>query len=200
MKRMLAVLGVLVIGLFPAVPVDAGWQSGAAPAAQAPPAPPPTVKVGEPMPDFSLPYLEPAPDGGRPQSKTAKLSDFKGKQVVVLAFFPAAFSPGWTTEMSRYRDNYAQFNANNAAVFGVSVDSTWANLAFREQMKVDFPLLSDSRKDYSKALGILDENSGFARRFTFVVDDQGILRHIDSGQAALDPTGAVGACSLLKKK
>jgi hypothetical protein len=94
MKRTLAVLGVLVIGLFPAVPVDAGWQSGAAPAAQAPPPPPPTVKVGEPMPDFSLPYLEPAPDGGRPQSKTAKLSDFKGKQVVVLAFFPAAFSPG----------------------------------------------------------------------------------------------------------
>jgi peroxiredoxin len=52
------------------------------------------VKVGEPMPDFTLPYLEPAPPGGRPQSKTAKLSDFKGKQVVVLAFFPAAFSPG----------------------------------------------------------------------------------------------------------
>ena len=102
--------------------------------------------------------------------------------------------------MSRYRDNYAQFNANNAAVFGVSVDSTWANLAFREQMKLDFPLLSDSRKEYSRQLGILDDTSGFARRFTFVVDDQGILRHIDSGQAALDPAGAVGACSLLKKQ
>ena len=95
MKRALAVLGVLALGLTPAVPVAASWQSGSAPAAQAPPpAPPPSVKVGEPMPDFSLPYLEPAPDGGRPQSKTAKLSDFKGKQVVVLAFFPAAFSPG----------------------------------------------------------------------------------------------------------
>ena len=46
------------------------------------------------MPEFSLNYLEPAPDGGRPTTKTAKLSDFKGKQVVVLAFFPAAFSPG----------------------------------------------------------------------------------------------------------
>jgi peroxiredoxin len=102
--------------------------------------------------------------------------------------------------MSRYRDNYAQFNANSAAVFGVSVDSTWANLAFRQQMKLDFPLLSDSKKDYTRQLGILDENSGFARRFTFVVDDQGILRHIDAAQAALDPAGAVGACSLLKKK
>lgn len=102
--------------------------------------------------------------------------------------------------MSRYRDNYSQFNAVNAAVFGVSVDSTWANLAFRQQMKLDFPLLSDSKKEYSRQLGILDDNSGFARRFTFVVDDQGILRHIDSGQAALDPATAVGACSLLKKK
>jgi peroxiredoxin len=102
--------------------------------------------------------------------------------------------------MSRYRDNYSQFNANNAAVFGVSVDSTWANLAFRQQMKLDFPLLSDSKKDYSKTLGILDENSGMARRVTFVVDDGGILRHIDMGQAALDPATAIGACSLLKKK
>ena len=102
--------------------------------------------------------------------------------------------------MSRYRDNYSQFNANNAAVFGVSVDSTWANLAFRQQMKLDFPLLSDSKKDYSKTLGILDENSGMARRITFVVDDGGILRHIDMGQAALDPATAIGACSLLKKK
>lgn len=102
--------------------------------------------------------------------------------------------------MSRYRDNYAQFNANNAAVFGVSVDSTWANKAFREQMGLDFPLLSDSKRDYTRKLGILDDASGFARRVTFVIDERGIVRHIDQGQDALDPTGAVGACSLLKKK
>ena len=101
--------------------------------------------------------------------------------------------------MSRYRDNYAQFNANQAAVFGVSVDSTWANLAFREHMKLDFPLLSDFKKEYARKLGILDENSGTARRFTFVIDDKGILRHIDSGQAAMDPASAIGACSLIRK-
>ena len=95
MRRALLALGVLAIGLMAAVPVAAADQGGAAPAAQTPPPPPPpAVKIGEPMPDFSLNYLEPAADGGRPQSKTAKLSDFKGKQVVVLAFFPAAFSPG----------------------------------------------------------------------------------------------------------
>ena len=46
------------------------------------------------MPDFVLPYLEAAPDGGRPAAKTATLSSFRGKQSVVVAFYPAAFSPG----------------------------------------------------------------------------------------------------------
>jgi peroxiredoxin len=102
--------------------------------------------------------------------------------------------------MSRYRESAASFNAANAAVFGISVDSTWANKAFREQVGVDFPILSDWKKEYVKQLGILDESSGFARRTTFVVDANGILQHIDQGSNALDPTGAVGACSLLKKK
>lgn len=102
--------------------------------------------------------------------------------------------------MQRYRENAAGFNAANAAVFGVSVDSTWANKAFREQVGVDFPILSDSKKDYVRQLGILDENSGFARRVTFVVDAEGIVRHIDQGAEALDPSGAVGMCSTLKKK
>jgi peroxiredoxin len=102
--------------------------------------------------------------------------------------------------MQRYRENAAGFNAANAAVFGVSVDSTWANKAFREQVGVDFPILSDSKKDYVRRLGILDENSGFARRVTFVIDQHGVLQHIDQGAAAMDPSGAVGMCSTLKKK
>ena len=102
--------------------------------------------------------------------------------------------------MQRYRDNAAGFNAANAAVFGVSVDSTWANKAFREQVGLDFPILSDFKKEYSRQLGILDENGGTARRTTFVIDANGILQHIDQGSNAMDPSGAVGACSLLKKK
>ena len=90
--RALTVLGVVSALLLVSVPTTGYAQGGAAPAAQAPP-PPPSVKVGEPMPDFSLNYLEPAPDGGRPSAKTVKLSELKGN-VVVLAFFPAAFSPG----------------------------------------------------------------------------------------------------------
>ncbi|MGE0816927.1 MAG: redoxin domain-containing protein [Vicinamibacterales bacterium] len=102
--------------------------------------------------------------------------------------------------MSRYRDTYAQFGANNAAIVGISVDSTWSNMAFRTQMGLDFPLVSDFKRDYTRRLGVLDEGSGTARRFTFVVDEEGIVRHIDSAAAALDPTGALGVCTLLKKK
>jgi hypothetical protein len=94
MYRALTLAGALAFAVLLAAPPAAEAQAGAGAPAQAPAPPPPSVKVGEPMPDFTLSYLEPAPDGGRPQSKTARLSDFKGKQVVVLAFFPAAFSPG----------------------------------------------------------------------------------------------------------
>jgi hypothetical protein len=86
----ISALGVLTV----ASAVDASAQTPGAPAAAPPPPPPPLVKVGQPMPDFTLPYLEPAPDGGRPSPKTVSLSSLKGKQSVVLAFFPAAFSPG----------------------------------------------------------------------------------------------------------
>jgi hypothetical protein len=64
-----------------------------APSQAPPPSPPPAVKVGDVMPDFALSYLEVNAEG-RPQPKQVKLSDYKGKQPVVLAFFPAAFSPG----------------------------------------------------------------------------------------------------------
>jgi peroxiredoxin len=70
-------------------------QQPAGAPSQPPPPPPPAVKVGEPAPDFTLTYLaKPAAEGGRPERKDVTLASFKGKQNVVLAFFPAAFSPG----------------------------------------------------------------------------------------------------------
>jgi peroxiredoxin len=102
--------------------------------------------------------------------------------------------------MSRYRDNAGKFDETNTVVFGVSVDSTWANKAFGEQVGVEFPILSDFRKDLVRTLGILDEQSGTARRTTFVVDANGIIQHIDQASEALDPSGAIGACALISKK
>lgn len=101
--------------------------------------------------------------------------------------------------MSQYRDNAGKFNATNTAVFGVSVDSTWANKAFREQLGIEFPILSDGRREVVRKYGILDEQNGVARRTTFVIDTNGVVQHIEQGSAAIDPAGAVGACERLKK-
>ena len=67
-----------------------GWVSAAV---QQQPPPPPTVKVGQQAPDFTLRYLAKTPDG-KYEQKTVSLADFKGQKTVILAFFPAAFSPG----------------------------------------------------------------------------------------------------------
>jgi peroxiredoxin len=194
---MLGMAGTLMLVMAATVSARQGGQQPAA-APPPPPPPPPAVKVGEALPDFTLPYMAPKAGGGY-DNKEMKLSDFKGKQNVVLAFFPAAFSPGCTTEMQKYRDSSGQFTTANTAIFGVSVDSTWANKAFREQIGADFPILSDWNKNVARQLGILDEKTGFARRTTFVVDKQGIVQKIDQGRDALDPSGVVGMCEKLSK-
>jgi peroxiredoxin Q/BCP len=165
---------------------------------QQPPPPPPAVKVGEPAPDFTLAYFAPLGDG-KFEPKKATLSDYKGKQNVVLAFFPAAFSPGCTRELQKYHETTGQFTAANTTILGISVDSTWSNKAFREQLGADFPILSDWKKEVSRKYGILDENSGFARRTTFVIDKNGVVQKIDQGSDALDPSGVVGMCQKLSK-
>jgi len=101
--------------------------------------------------------------------------------------------------MSRFRDKAGEFNETSTVILGVSVDSSWANKAFREQLGIEFPILSDSKKAVARQYGVLNEESGFALRTTFVVDTAGVVRHIDQGRDAMDPAGAVGVCRLLKK-
>ncbi|MBP1606829.1 MAG: alkyl hydroperoxide reductase/Thiol specific antioxidant/Mal allergen [Acidobacteria bacterium] len=101
--------------------------------------------------------------------------------------------------MSRFRDKAGEFNETNTAILGVSVDSTWANKAFREQVGAEFPILSDWKKEVSRRYGVLNEDSGFARRTTFVIDIAGIVRHIDQDRNALDPANVVSVCRLLRK-
>ena len=163
-----------------------------------PPPPPPSVKVGDPAPDFTLAWFAPKGEG-KFEREEIKLSDFRGKQNVVIAFFPAAFSPGCTKEMQQYQASSGQFTAANTRILGVSVDSTWANRAFREQLGVEFPILSDWKKDASRQYGLLDENSGVARRATFVVDKKGVVQKVDVGRDALDPSALVGVCEKLSK-
>lgn len=80
------------------------------------------------------------------------------------------------------------------------MDSPAANKAFADQIGVKFPLLSDFQRTVSKEYGILNAEHGFANRTTFVVDKNGIIRHIDKDDAAIDPSGAGAACSLLEHK
>jgi peroxiredoxin len=161
------------------------------------PPPPPSVKVGQAAPAFTASYLT-APDAnGRRQRQQVKLSDFTGQKNVVLAFFPAAFSPGCTNEMATYQETSGQFNASNTVILGISVDSPWANAAFAEKLGAQFPILSDAKRDVSRAFGVFDEENVVARRTTFVIDRQGIVQQVFMAQEALDPAHALEACAVL---
>ena len=174
--------------------------SGASVLAQAPnaaPPPPPSVKVGQAAPDFSARYL--AMENGRPSFKTVKLSEYKGQKNVVLAFFPAAFSPGCTSEMAKYQENSGQFNVNNTVILGMSVDSTWANSAFADKLGVKFPILSDANREIAKSYGVWNEQGLVANRSTFVIDKNGVVKTEFLAAEALDPAKSLEACALLKE-
>jgi len=146
--------------------------------AQAPnaaPPPPPSVKVGQAAPDFTASYL--AMENGRPGFKQVKLSDYKGQKNVVLAFFPAAFSPGCTNEMAKYQETSGQFNANNTVILGMSVDSTWANAAFADKLGVKFNILSDASREISKSYGVYNDRQLVSNRTTFVIDKNGVVQY-----------------------
>ena len=186
----------LKTGLLLCVCVLAGVP-GRAQGPNAAPPPPPTVKPGQAAPDFTASYL--AMENGRPGFKQVKLSDFKGQKNVVLAFFPAAFSPGCTNEMAKYQETSGQFNTNNTVILGMSVDSTWANAAFADKLGVKFNILSDASRDISRSYGVFNERGLVANRTTFVIDSKGIVQKEFMATEALDPAHSLEACALLKE-
>jgi mycoredoxin-dependent peroxiredoxin len=162
------------------------------PQAAAPPAAPKThLKVGDPAPDFTL---------SNTKGEKVRLSDFRGKKNVVLAFYVLAFTGGWTQELKAYQADIAKFDATETQVLGISVDSAPANARFAEDIKVTFPLLSDFKRTTVRDYGIFDEERGFGTRATFVIDKEGIIRNIEQGRTAIDPSGAYQACSIFTKK
>lgn len=102
--------------------------------------------------------------------------------------------------MKAYQADIAKFDETDTQVLGISVDSPFANGAFAKELGVLFPLLSDFKRTASKDYGVLNEDGGYATRATFVVDKEGIIRHVEQGNSAIDITGAAQACSMLKKK
>jgi len=151
-----------------------------------------TLKVGDMAPDFTLPST-----AGQP----VKLSDFRGKKNVVLAFYPAAFTGGCTKEMQAYQFNLSKFEGAETQVFGVSTDNSPSQKRFAEDLKVTFPMLSDfATRKVSTDYGLLIPERGIASRATFVIDKEGRIQHIEEGSAAIEVAGAADVCARLVKK
>jgi thioredoxin-dependent peroxiredoxin len=130
------------------------------------------LKVGDTAPDFTLQ----ASDGN-----TYKLSDFKGKQAVVVAWFPKAFTQGCTIECKSLAEKGDMIKKYQVKYFMASVDpleGEQGNKAFAEAHKADFPLLSDPTKKTAEAYGVLNPK-GFASRWTFYIGKDGKILAID---------------------
>jgi peroxiredoxin Q/BCP len=131
------------------------------------------LKVGDQAPNFKLQ----ATDG-----KTYQLTDFKGKESVVLAWFPKAFTQGCTIECKSLAEHGDMIKRYNAQYFMISVDpldGDKGNKAFADTYHADFPLLSDPAKDTANAYGVLNAERGFANRWTFYIGKDGKITAID---------------------
>ncbi len=128
------------------------------------------LKVGDTAPDFTLK----ASDG-----KTYKLADFKGKQGVVIAWFPKAFTGGCTAECKSFKASSEALKGTKVAYFTASVDSPETNTKFAESLGLDYPILSDPEKTTAKAYGVLRAPGGVANRWTFYIDKEGVIKEID---------------------
>ena len=134
-----------------------------------------SLNIGDNAPDFSLKTKN--ADG----LKDISLSDHKEKQAVVLLFFPFAFTSVCTEETCSVRDDISSYNDLNAQVYGISVDSPFAQEIMAQKENLNFPLLSDFNKDVSKSYGVLYEDfigfAGVSKRAAFVVSKDGVILH-----------------------
>ena len=126
-------------------------------------------KVGDKAPDFELK----GSDG-----KTYKLSDYKGKKAVVVAWFPKAFTGGCTAECKAFRAQGQALKDMDVAYFTASTDDAPTNTTFAESLELDYPILSDPDKSTAKAYGVL-RPTGVANRWTFYIDKDGRIAAID---------------------
>jgi peroxiredoxin Q/BCP len=131
----------------------------------------PTLAAGDHAPDFTLPD----PDG-----TPVSLSSLKGQRVV-LYFYPAASTPGCTTQACDFRDNIASVQSAGYAVLGISPDDLQAQKRFRDEEHVPYPLLCDPSREVLEAYGAWGEKKLYGKtvtgviRSTFVIDENGTV-------------------------
>jgi peroxiredoxin len=124
----------------------------------------PEIKVGDMAPDFEL-----EDQNGR----KVRLSQYRGKKNVLLAFFPFAFSPVCTNEIGELKEKEETILRLDTQILASSVDSVWAEKAFAKELGAKFPILGDFRKEVVPLYGALNQDRGFAKRTLFVVDKNG---------------------------
>jgi peroxiredoxin Q/BCP len=118
--------------------------------------------------------------------KSVSLKDFRGRDNVVVYFYPKDDTPGCTKEACTFRDQYAAFTDIGAVVLGISGDSQSSHKAFAEKYRLPFPLLSDRDGSVRKAFGVPKTLGLLPGRVTYVIDKQGVIRHAFNSQ--LNPT------------
>ncbi len=131
------------------------------------------VQVGDRAPDFTLPNQS---------GESVSLSDFLGKKNIVLYFYPKDDTPGCTTEACAFRDSYEVFKDAGAEVIGISSDSAQSHQRFAMKHQLPYILLSDARGKIRKCYGVPATFGLLPGRVTYVIDKQGIVRHIFSSQ------------------
>jgi thioredoxin-dependent peroxiredoxin len=142
------------------------------------------LKVGDKAPAFTLKGTD---------GKTYSLDQFKGKQAVVIAWFPKAFTPGCTAECKSFREKGDLIKPLKVAYFTASVDTPEYNKKFAESLDLDYPILSDPDKTVANAYGVINPTRGFANRWTFYIDKAGVIKAIDKSVKAPNSAPDVAA-------
>ncbi len=133
-----------------------------------------SVKIGDRAPDFTLPSQ---------MGDDVTLSEYFGKKNVVLYFYPLDESPGCTKEACTFRDSYEELTSLDAEVLGVSAQSMASHKSFATHYGLPFLLLSDAENKVRKLYGVHSTMGIIPGRVTFIIDKQGVVRHIFSSQS-----------------
>jgi peroxiredoxin len=144
---------------------------------------------GTPAPDFKL---QATPD------QAVSLRDLRGKPVI-LAFYPADWSPVCGDQMALYNEVLPEFRKFGAEILGISVDGTWCHLAFAKDRRLHFPLLADfePKGAVARQYGAYNDANGICERALFVLDAQGVIRWSYVSPVAVNP-GADGILEALE--
>ena len=148
------------------------------------------LAIGTQAPDFEL---SSGPD------QTVKLHELQGKKVI-LAFYPADWSPVCSDQMALYNQALKLFDKHNAQLLGLSVDSLWCHKAFSDSRQLHFPLLADfePKGEVARRYDVYDAEGGDAQRALFVLDEKGIIRWAYVAPNDVNP-GADGILEALEK-